>query len=158
MNKDFTPNGIINRFNTRFAEYLSGDAHLKDPPCPLFNDDGAFYPSNWMSGQDPRAIFMESEGLFEHLMDNALEVWVDSDERTYGVLWSGCHYHDDQSYIIINVIINDDRTIRSDTYLISWYKSRGRTEVFNKNGAPITLIEYSELLRLLDDARIFDMI
>lgn len=64
--------------------------------------------------------------------------------------WDGNNAHmfrcylEDQNYVFIRV--------EGSLYHIEWYKSRGRTEVVNKDGQPITLVELQILIRHLAEA------
>lgn len=152
---------IIARFEAMRGAYLEGGTRLGDPPEALFDTRGNFSDSNWNSGQDLRAL-LEERGMFDARMDGPFEVWTklesgsdDELDTDCGVFWSGEKRCGDQSYAMINVVL-DGADRACDSYLISWYKSRGRVETFFRNNEPITLSGYCALLEILDKAGFFE--
>lgn len=91
-----------------------------DPSEWIFNLD------NWNGGDILRG------GLLDILYE---EKSIDSHEIKY-------FWHNDQTTFLI---FKDN-----DWYEISWYKSRGRTDIIKKNGEPIYLDEYIDLCNALN--------
>lgn len=164
MNKTgYSEKAITARFESMLKAYAEGRTHLGYPPQPLFDKNGRFNDENWNSDQDIRAL-LESDELFDERMDNPFEAWINASEDEpgfdyieYGVFWSGKKRRDDQAYIMINIVRDDSIALACDSYMISWYKSRGKTDAILKNGSPITLREYCVLLGLLDRAGFFKL-
>lgn len=82
------------------------------------------------------------------LIENSilLEFYRRHTEPEIGIV-ANIYRHEEQTYIIINVIANDIEMY--DNYVITWYKSRGRTESITKNGQLITMKEYIDLINIL---------
>lgn len=94
-----------------------------------------FNKDNWNSGQDLLRyflLFIYDYNLKNHIIyENKIDIHILFKDDT----WTG-------------VIIDRDN---NDVYYISWYKSRGRTDKILKNGEPITLDEYLEILNILEE-------
>lgn len=154
----YTEANVTARFMDVLKRYEDGKTNLGNPPVAMFDDKGEFDPHNWNSGQDPRAILCE-RNVFDERLDEPFEAWYDEEIGEHiidrGVFWSGAKWHENQTYIFLNVITNGV-TINDDTYFISWYRSRGCTEIFTKNGRPIALDEYAALLNVLEKAGFFN--
>ena len=157
MTDAYTEENMIARFTNILTKYESGKTNLGNPPTALFDKNGRFNPHNWNSGQDPRAILCERD-VYDERMDEPFESWYDEEGTdghitSYGVFWSGEKRHENQTYVIMNVITSDKDS--ADTYIVSWYKSRGCTEILTKNGHKITLNEYVGMLNTLEKAGFF---
>lgn len=152
---------IVKRYEAISKAYSEGKTAMGDPPKPLFDKSGLFSPDNWNSDQDIRALLWEAgKHVYDGRLDEPFEKWFqygegsDCDDR--GVFWSGEKKdHDEQRYIMINIVTNAGFGIDHDAYLISWYKTRGRTDAMTKNGKPMSIGEYSELLDILYKAGLF---
>ncbi|MDD2952511.1 MAG: hypothetical protein PHC95_05020 [Parabacteroides sp.] len=98
--------------------------HYGSDPTFLFNPDGSFNQDNWNGSDLIRRYALHCwDG---DIIDDRVKVGFACDDWT--------------------VIIK----INKDTYVIEWYKSRGRTDRITKNKKPITLSEYVELLNILE--------
>lgn len=96
-----------------------------------YNED-VFKTDNW----NDRRI-----SLFRHFFGG----WFYSGGMRNGIVFIGeleivHQWDEDQNYVFIR------KCIDNDLYFITWYKSRGRTDLFLKNGKPISLKEFRELL------------
>lgn len=89
-------------------------------------DDWIFNPDNWNGGDILR------HGLLYFIYDGKR---IDSYEIKF-------FRHDDQTTVFI--------FSSSDWYEISWYKSRGRTDIIKMNGEPIYLDDYINLCNELN--------
>jgi len=96
--------------------------------------DNIFSGDNWNDGRIGlfRALF--SDWSSDAFHNNWLRI---ADTEIIKV------WHDDNNY----VTLRDTNT--NDLYYVEWYKSRGATSEFLKNGRPITLIEYEALITTL---------
>ncbi len=127
-----TPDEYI-YFSTTEMRKMSESGHYKSNPKPLFiyddiNDEMVFSPDNWNGCDILRRFFYDEyypgcSLLIEKFLINYYLI----DNTTY-------------------IFILDDL----DFYIITWYKSRGKTENIIKNGSPITLDEYIELCNRLN--------
>lgn len=104
-------------------ERMKNDVHYASEPKPLFIDE-EFNKENW-NGVDILRRFLYRYGYEEQ--DNFI--------KTYYYLSDGQHY--------LFVHCHDD------FYIVSWYKSRGKTDYIGKNGHLVDLEEYIELVNTL---------
>lgn len=162
-NQRFTAKVLEKYFNERMKDYDKLDSHFGSIPKPLFIN-GKFNPDNWNSGQDIRPI-MCNYGVCNHMCNTYEASYVTTDpallvDTESHVMWSGLKIYNDQQYIIINVLKNTmlkygAEQISCDTYLISWYKNRGKCDILYKNNKPMTMDEYIEMLNILDAVHFF---
>lgn len=133
------------------------DPHILTDLKPLFNDDGSFNTDNWNSSQDDvRAILYKMDVMFAG--NEFHEVLRKDDDDDNFISCTYLHVYidmtDDQWHIFIHIL--DDEAFRYDTFVVSWYKSRGNTEMISKNGKPITFQEYVDMLNELCDFGYFN--
>jgi hypothetical protein len=105
--------------NPKLKEWNGADVEVAFPK-------GVFLGDNW----NDRRI-----NLFRALFHYIHNEWVKIGNLELTHLW-----HDDENY----VNIKDSKT--NDLYHVEWYKSRGCTSEFLKNGKPITLQEFKALI------------
>lgn len=104
-------------------ERMKNDVHFASEPKPLFIDE-KFNEENW-NGVDIIRRFLYRYGYEEQ----------DNFTKTYYYAFGGQHY------LFVYCV--------DDFYIISWYKDRGKTDYIGKNGRPIDLDEYIELVNIL---------
>lgn len=63
--------------------------------------------------------------------------------------------HDEQSYIAIH-LVSPELNLK-DSYVLTWFKSRGCTESITKNNEPIKMHEYASLYNILLTGDFFDL-
>lgn len=138
-----------------FHEKAVNDQRFGSEPKPLFHDDGSFNSNNWNSNQDDirTRIYNVLSPRSQCLLN------IESDEPVgnifpTAVILVHVDFSDDQWYILINVICED--TGRYDSYIVSWYKNRGTTEMITYNGRPINIDEYVSLLNTLERGKFFE--
>lgn len=155
----YTVESLKEQFQTYHDKCLK-DPHMRDETKPLFNEDGSFNPKNWNSNQaDIRTK------LFNFVMVSGCSISTTNDQfRTTEEmeeeyiptvnLYAFYQYDNDQWYIMINII--SEEVDRYDNYVVSWYKDRGCTQMITKNGSPINMEEYVELLNELESLGYFE--
>lgn len=129
------------------------NSHMASEIKPLFNEDGSFNEDNWNSGSDEIRKRLDKIIIAgNHLL---LNYYKDEDEDAYEetIISSTIEFCSDQWYFIINIISVDSGLY--DSYVITWYKSRGCTEMIAKNGNPITAAEYVDMLNILEESGFF---
>lgn len=104
-------------------ERMKNDVHFASEPKPLFVDE-KFNKENW-NGVDVLRRFLYFYG-YEGCNESI---------KTFYYLSDGQHY----------IFVHND----NDFYIISWYKSRGKTDYIGKNGHLVDLDEYIELVNIL---------
>jgi len=100
-------------------------------PIAGFDERGVFSEENW---NDARINLFRA--FFSGLFHDGI-----SDQVVYiGDVEIGHMWQDDQNFVFI-------RNVKSnDVYYVTWYKSRGRTDLILHNGKKITLENYKKLL------------
>jgi len=153
----YTIESLNETFERKHQETLK-DPLYGDEIKPLFNDDGTFNRDNWNSFQADIRSRLERSDII--CCGNELHIEHEvPDERNndYTLLTNlDCFitWSRDQWHIIISIIC--DETELYDSYVISWYKSRGRTEMITKNGVAININEYVDVLNKLEDMGFFN--
>lgn len=118
-------------------------------PTPLFINN-VFNPHNWNSGM---------AHLIRDFIDDLDEITnqtgiytaeFDLDNDICGDIVVTKAVFNDQTYVSIVTMTPGDLEPVFDQYLITFYKRRGRTELITKNGKPITLGEYIQLLNIIE--------
>ncbi len=128
-------------------------SHMASEIKPLFNEDGSFNGDNWNSGMDEIRKRLDTIVIAGN--DISLSAFRDEDlDNCHEInVFASMKFCSDQWYIIINIVSVDIDVY--DSYVITWYKSRGCTEMITKNGRPITIEEYVDMLNLLDELGLF---
>lgn len=153
----YTVEDLRNTFIKKHQEKLN-DRHYRDEIQPLFKEDGSFNRGNWSSFQDDIRSRLESSEIV--CCDNELHIECrkpdeNNEDCTIIInLDAFIVFSCDQWHVIISIIC--DETEDYDSYIVSWYKSRGRTDMITKNGKPINIDEYVEALNKLEDLGFFD--
>lgn len=148
-----TNQGLIQRHNELVKYAKQEDSPYVSIPEPLFIGV-KFNPDNWNGGDDIIRQFtdyLKNEGRYAREFD-----W----EYMSGDFISNYNWFNDQNYINITLHIYDERINKwiLESYLITYYKNRGKTEAIYKNGKLITLDEYIEILNIIESTGFkFDM-
>lgn len=123
-------------------ERAKADPRYGDDPAPMFDKYGAFTPDNWASSQSLIRKFFEYYPIYNKTIEIAeLDLY-------YELMLIQYTRHNDQHYIQITLLADADGSESCDHYLITWYKSRGRTERIYKNGKLIRIGEYADLCNI----------
>jgi len=130
------------RLDDAFKNPLKKEWQGSDPTAG-FNDKEVFSDDNWNDGRI---------SLFRTFFASAWGGGGISNQLVFiGDLEIVHEWHEDQNY----VFIHNCRT--NDLYHMTWYKSRGRTELILCNGHKITLGEFKALLvEMLKPQRCFE--
>ena len=143
--KTYTVRKLVELFKTnRIA--AEKNPHIASEIKPLFNKNGTFNIHNWNSRQD-----IIRERLYEEDILYCENTLVIQEYECLDIL-ACIHCANDMWYIQIGIMDTDC----DDSYIIRWYKQRGCTEMISKNGKPITISEYTDLLNTLDQNGFFD--
>lgn len=148
-----TKQGLLQRHNELVNYAKQKSSGFESIPKPLFVGV-KFNPDNWNGGDAiirQFTYYLEDEGRYAREFD-----W----EYMSGDFISSHNWFNDQNYINIILHVYDERINKwiLESYLITYYKNRGKTEVIYKNGKLITLDEYIELLNIIESTGFkFDM-
>ena len=144
----------INKLYSDQYERFMNEHPTSSVPVAMFSyssdeEESVFNPSNWNSGQDIIRHFLLA--YYDSSLPNHFDVYFNGN-RVVGFI----QYLDDEWYGDI-VVYNKMDNVRS-SYFIKWYKNRGRTSMVLKNGEPITLEEYSDLIVTLAQANLVNIV
>lgn len=145
MEKKYTAQKLMEQFKVAHAA-AKNNPHIASEVTPMFDNSGRFTTENWNSGQDE--IRKRLNDIDELCANNSILLM---NEKTTIMAHIFCN---EQWYIQIGIIDEQENTY--DSYIISWYKHRGRTETVVKNGKPVDIEEYADLLNTLDENGFFD--
>lgn len=153
----YTIESLQKQFEVGHEECLK-DPRFKDETKPLFNRDGSFNRKNWNSNQADIRSRLEKSNIVWPGNDLHIEYTHDQEDEYAPISITYIHslitFNSDQWHIIINVINDEGETY--DSYVVTWYKSRGCTEMITKNGNPITIEQYVSLLNDLETMGFFE--
>lgn len=110
-------------------------------PNPMFID-GKFNPENWKGGD---AVIRQFTSHIGFDID-----WQKVYMKKNSIMVLDYVIEEDQTYVNIARMKSYCSGISSDVYRISWYKDRGRTEVVELNGGPISETDYVNLLNYIE--------
>lgn len=147
----YTPNDLRLKFAARKKSASESEIYASEPK-PLFDESGIFNPNNWASDQDViRSGFHENDLL--HNGNSFRAVRVDGHANTT-LLTADIFHIGEQWFVTIDGMSSDKGLYFS--YIITWYKDRGCTEMILKNGKPATIYEYTDLLNNLEYCNFYD--
>lgn len=159
VNKMETANRITkehlrNRQSLRTRKALESE-YPGSIPKRMFDDNGEFCEDNWNSGEDlirQYTSYLESSGHQQEPRKFSIGNHISGTE---GRLITGYGWIEDYNYIQITTHSHGwnrdfSRSWELDSYQIVYYKNRGKTDHILKNGKPISIDEYVELLNIIE--------
>lgn len=157
ITKEYLKQLVENRLN----EAKNEDSHYGSLPKSLFNEDGAFNKDNWNGGDDIIRQFTR-ELEWDEPYTKEFEIEYNSSNYIMNISGDLIAVHSgfsDQNYIQITTYsqahieeLDNYSEWKFDQYLVTYYKSRGKTELILKNGKPININEYVELLQIIESS------
>ena len=120
--------------------------NLGSKPIRMFDENGNFNQNNW-NGGDSNLIRNYLDKLDDNTYFHHLE---------YGFYNINKVYRDDMTYVFIteSIVRYNNYEMKEDfintTYVIGWYKNRGRIDIFTVDGETGTEEEYIDLLNMLE--------
>lgn len=155
-----TKQDLINRHEKRLSEAKKPNSSFGSLPKSLFYSNTTFTEDNWNGGE---AIIRQYTDYLSLSKDNhtkscEFELRMGDDEGIGGEFIATYSWLNDTNYAQITVrsygwYEGDMSEWKFDHYLISYYKSRGKTDVIMKNGKSITFDEYVRLLNIIESTR-----
>lgn len=142
-----TREDLIDR-HEELIEYVdSGESSYGSQPISLFDfKTNKFNERNWAGGD---AIIRQFADTFAFDGDSYCKEFEYG--NTYGDIIVSSTYFNDQSYYYITLRhVEEESDWKITQYLVTFYKSRGKTDWISKDGKTINLDEYVELLNVIE--------
>lgn len=155
----FKVHDLRNKVNSRQEDYRNGKSRYASPPKPLFKENGEFNHSNWNGGDD---IIRQFTNWLEYKVEGGKftrRFHINSDDGHYyeGYLMASYAWVDDTNYVQITIkyereSIDEYYPYEYKTYLIEYYKNRGKTDAVLVNGNYANVYEYLFLLNVIEES------
>lgn len=151
-----TKEDLIRRHEKRLDEAKNPNSSYGSLPKSLFYSNMTFTEDNWNGGE---AIIRQFTDYLSnddnHSKSCEFELQKEANEGIGGEFIATYSWLNDTNYVQIAVrsygwYEDNMSEWKFDHYLISYYKSRGKTDIVMKNGTPITFDEYVNLLNIIE--------